>query len=77
MIYNFIIGFVIGCAIACLVYFIIKKPDTPAKGKFIIDYADPEKDVYTLQLDTDLAELATKEYLVLKIETKSQDFQLP
>ena len=39
-----------------------------ASGTLIIDYADPNKDVYTIQIDDDLLELVMKKYIILKVK---------
>lgn len=55
---TFILGIIVGYSITRL-----KKPD----GRFVIDLSDPEKDVYSLELDCDLAKLPIKRYIILKI----------
>lgn len=41
-----------------------------ASGKFVIDYTNPETDVYTLEIDDDISTLPLKDYIVLDVVNK-------
>lgn len=55
---TFIVGIMVGYGIT-----LFKKAD----GRFVIDLTNPEKDLYSLELDCDLEKLPSRRSITLKI----------
>lgn len=63
---EFLLGIFLGVLLSYLFYqFLCKKKPS---GTFIIDFSDPDKDVFSLD-SMDLNDIYKKKYIILKVET--------
>lgn len=61
-----VLAFMSGFIISYLIFARKEK----ASGKFIIDYTNPDTDVYTLEITDDISTLPLKDYIVLDVVNK-------
>lgn len=64
---GFLIGLGIGLSIGGWFMYWLDKHKYRPDGTFIIDYLDPMKDTYRLEVD-DLANIHTKKHVVLRVD---------
>lgn len=60
--------FLIGIFVGGLLYWLFFEHNKPS-GTFIMDFTDPDKDVFRLDLDEDLNDIYKKKQILLKVET--------
>lgn len=66
----FFAGIIVGAlSTRTIAIYMRKKPD----GKFCINLSNPDKDVYSLELDTPLSEVPKKNTLVLSVKISQEN----
>ena len=65
---EFLIGNLIGIFVGVLICVIFRKGKRPS-GELVVDFSDPAKDVFRIELFNDLNELYRKKNIVLRVKT--------